>query len=116
MKVNQIVDQVKEMIQEFEELKHEHAFALQRITSLEKKLLDCENDKSILSKADQRRVELLNYLETHKSITSTRAIKLLKVTHHSSAHRAMKACAANDDKIQLTKTPAGRLNLKKILC
>ncbi len=97
-------------------MKYEHALALQRITALEKKLFDCENDKSILSKADQRRVKLLNYLKTHKSITSIRAMKLLKVTHHSSAHRAMKACAVSNDDIQLTKTPAGKLNLKKILC
>ena len=102
-----------EISNEFEEMKYELALALQRITVLEKKLLDCENDKLILSKSDQRCEALLNYLEIHNSITSTRAMKILKVTHHSSAHRVMKICAANNNELQLSKTQTGKLVLKK---
>ena len=108
-----MLERVDELVEGFERLQFDHAISLQRITVLEELVNDVNVDIPVLTKGEDRVSKLLEYLESNSSISTKTAMRLLKVTHNESVHRAMRACVAKDSGLQLIKSSAGRLILNK---
>ena len=108
-KMVKLLDQVTVLVEQLDKLQFNHALALQRIAALEDKI----SEPVVVQSSEQQREDIiLQYFETHDGISTNATMKLLNLSHHSSAHRLMKHCADTYDFLQLSKTSTGKLVLK----